>query len=85
MALRAGLRKGELIALKWGDVHFGESAEDPNRYILVQRNYSHGRFTTPKSKEARRVDLSKQLRETLLELRDGRLSEAYDESADRSW
>ena len=45
-ALRAGLRKGELIALKWGDIQFGESAEDSNRYILVQRNWSHGRFTT---------------------------------------
>jgi integrase len=72
-ALRAGLRKGELIALKWGDVQFGESAQDPNRYILVQRNYVQGRFTTPKSKKSRRVDLSKQLRAALLELRDGRL------------
>lgn len=44
-ALRAGLRKGELIALRWGDLQFGEGAEDPNRYILVQRNYSQGRFT----------------------------------------
>jgi integrase len=72
-ALRAGLRKGELIALKWGDVQFGESPQDPNRYILVQRNYSHGRFTSPKSKKSRRVDLSKQLRAALLELRDSRL------------
>ena len=73
MALRAGLRKGELIALKWGDIQFGESADDCNRYMLVQRNYSHGRFTTPKSKKSRRVDLSKQLRACLLELRDTRL------------
>ena len=75
-ALRAGLRKGELIALKWGDVQFGESAEDPNRYILMQRNYSHGRFTTPKSNKSRRVDLSKQLRATLIELRDAKLLSA---------
>jgi len=27
-ALRAGLRKGELIALQWGDVQFGESEAD---------------------------------------------------------
>jgi len=72
-ALRAGLRKGELIALKWGDIQFGESAEDPNRYILVQRNWSCGHFTSPKSKKSRRVDLSKQLRAALLELRDARL------------
>jgi integrase len=62
-ALRTGLRKGELIALKWGDIQLGQSPEDPNRYILVQRNYSHGRFTSPKSKKSRRVDLSKQLRQ----------------------
>ncbi len=72
-ALRAGLRKGELIALKWGDLQVGESSEDANRYILVQRNYSHGHFTTPKSKKSRRVDLSKQLRATLVEPRDEQL------------
>jgi len=75
-ALRAGLRKGELIALKWGDFQFGENAEDPNRYILVQRNYSHGRFVTPKSNKSRRVDLSKQLRAELIELRDAKLLSA---------
>ena len=77
MALRAGLRRGELVALKWGDIQFGESAEDPNRYLLVQRNYVYGEFTTPKSKKARRVDLSKQLRAALLELRDERLVQAF--------
>jgi integrase len=69
-ALRAGLRKGELIALIWGDVQFGESAEDANRFILVQHNYSCGRFTSPKSKKSRRVDLSKELRSVLIERRD---------------
>jgi integrase len=28
MALRAGLRRGELIALKWGDIQFGASEDD---------------------------------------------------------
>ena len=73
MALRAGLRKGELIAVKWGDIQFGSSEDDPNRYVLVQRNFVQGKFTTPKSKKSRRVDLSGQLRRTLLELRDTRL------------
>src|SRR5450759_952671 len=77
MALRAGLRRGELVALKWGDVQFGENEADTNRYILVQRNYVYRRFTSPKSKKCRRVDLSKQLRATLLKLRDKRLLEAY--------
>ena len=73
MALRAGLRKGELIAVKWGDVQFGSGEDDPNRYLLVQRNFVHGKFTTPKSKKSRRVDLSRELRTSLLELRDTRL------------
>jgi integrase len=76
-ALRAGLRRGELVALKWGDIQFGASEDDKNRYILVQRNYAEGRFTTPKSRKSRRVDLSKELRRTLLELRDKRLLEAF--------
>jgi integrase len=76
-ALRAGLRRGELIALKWGDLQFGENEADPNRYILVQRNHSQGEFTTPKSNKSRRVDLSRQLRSVLVELRDKRLLEAF--------
>jgi integrase len=66
MALRAGLRKGELLAVRWGDIQFGASDNDPNRYILVQRNYVHGRFTTPKSKKSRRVEMSRELRRVLL-------------------
>ena len=76
-ALRAGLRRGELVALKWGDIQFGASEDDPNRYILVQRNWVCGKFTSPKSKRSRRVDLSRQLREVLLELRDRRLLQAF--------
>jgi integrase len=76
-ALRTGLRRGEAIGLKWGDIHFGSGADDSDRYILVQRNYVNGRFTTPKSNKSRRVDLSRQLRNVLLELRDKRLLEAF--------
>lgn len=56
---------------------FGTTEEDPNRYILVQRNFVHGKFTTPKSKKSRRVDLSRELRRALLELRDKRMLEAF--------
>jgi integrase len=77
MALRAGLRKGELIAVKWGDIQFGTSDDDRNRYILVQRNFVRGKFTTPKSKKSRRVDLSRELRSVLLHLRDERMLEAF--------
>jgi integrase len=64
-ALRSGLRKGELIALKWGDVQFGESENDKNRFILVQRHDYMGHFGTSKTHECRRVDMSKQLRAVL--------------------
>jgi len=70
------LRKGELIALKWGDIQFGASANDQNRCIFVQRSYYRGRFTTPKGNRSRRVDLSKQLRTVLLELREKRMLDA---------
>jgi integrase len=64
---------GELIAVTWGDIQFGTSEDDPNRYILVQRNFVRGEFTTPKSKKSRRVDLSRELRRALMELRDKRM------------
>jgi len=76
-ALRAGLRRGEVVSLKWGDIQFGESEDDKNRYILVQRNHAEGQFTTPKSRKSRRVDLSKELRRTLLKVRDKRLLDAF--------
>jgi integrase len=73
MALRAGLRKGELLAVKWGDVQFGSCDDDPQRFLFVQGNFVHGEFTTTKSKKSRRVDLSRELRQVLLEMRDMRL------------
>jgi integrase len=79
-ALRAGLREGELAALMWGDIQFGESEDDRERYILVQRNYDRRwsrKMLTPKSKRSRRVDLSRELRRVLMELRDGRFVEAF--------
>ena len=44
-ALRSGLRKSELIALQWGDIQFGESADDKNLYFgaapLLQGAFRH--------------------------------------------
>jgi integrase len=74
VALRCGLRQGELIALRWSDIQLGADENDRNRYIFVQRNYSHGKFTTPKSRTSRRrVDISKQVRAVLAALKDQRL------------
>jgi len=77
-ALRAGLRLGELLALCWDDIQFGESADDPNRFILVRRNYTRGEFTTPKNHKPRRVDMSRELRRVLMGLRDAAEMKAFE-------
>jgi len=76
-AVRAGLRRGELVALQWGDIQFGGDADCSDRFILVQHNYVRREHTTTKSKKSRRVDLSRELRRVLVEFRDKRLLEAF--------
>ena len=77
IAVRSGLRRGELVALQWGDVQLGTDDHDSERFILVQHNYVRREHTTTKSKKSRRVDLSREVRRILVELRDERLLEAY--------
>jgi integrase len=77
MAVRTGLRRGELVALQWGDLQLGGDGDHSDRFILVQHNYVRREHTTTKSKKARRVDLSRELRRVLVDLRDKRLLEAY--------
>ncbi|MEM6551084.1 MAG: tyrosine-type recombinase/integrase [Planctomycetota bacterium] len=62
-AFQTGLRLSELFGLAWDDIDFAGHA------IEVRRGYSHGRFSTPKSRKGRRVDMSDQLAQTLLEHR----------------
>jgi len=77
VVLRAGLRRGEIVALQWGDIQFGADDTNTDRFIEVKRNYVYGRFTSPKSRRPRRVDLSAELRRTLLELQDDQLLKAF--------
>jgi integrase len=77
MAVRTGLRRGELVALQWGDLQLGGDADHSDRFILVQHNYVRREHTTTKSKKSRGVDLSRELRRVLIDLRDKRLLEAY--------
>lgn len=44
---------------------------------MVQHNYVRREHTTTKSKKSRRVDLSRELRPVLIELREKRLLEAF--------
>jgi integrase len=77
LAMRAGLRRGEIVALQWGDIQFGSEESDSNRFIEVKRNCVYGRFTSPKNRRSRQVDMSAELRRTLMEQRDARLLLAF--------
>jgi integrase len=59
LALRTGMRLGEILAVQWGDIDFG------GRFIEVRRNLVGGRVTTTKSTKRRRVDMSLKLTEAL--------------------
>ena len=59
LLLRTGMRIGEALALRWGDVDFNR------RFIHVQRGLSRKKIETPKGGKSRRVDMSQQLAETL--------------------
>lgn len=61
-----GLRRGELIALRWRDVLFDREA------IRVRASYSYGALTTPKSGRVRTVPMVPTVAEVLAQLRDRR-------------
>lgn len=63
-AVLSGLREGELLALRWGDIDLDTGT------IHVNRSYRKGRFTEPKSKYARRaVSIPSQLCDILRPLK----------------
>jgi len=49
MALSTGLRQGELLGLKWGDLDLGAGQ------VHVRRQFTHGKFAPVKTKHARRT------------------------------
>jgi integrase len=57
-----GLRRGELLALRWRDVDFASSA------IRVRASYAAGAVTTPKSGKVRSVPLAPEVAEVLAKL-----------------
>lgn len=60
LLVRTGLRIGEALSLKWGDIDFN------GRFIHVQRGLSRMKIQTPKNGKTRRVDMSPHLAETLM-------------------
>jgi integrase len=57
-----GLRRGELIALRWRDVDFGGSA------IRVRASFAGGALTTPKSGKVRSVPMAPEVAAALAKL-----------------
>ena len=56
---RTGVRIGEALGLKWGDIDF------QGRFIDVKRTYTKKRIAPTKSNNTRRVDMSLQLKKAL--------------------
>ena len=69
-AVRTGMREGELMGLRWGDVDFRSG------FIEVRQALVRRRITSTKTHKIRRVDLSPQLLEVLQRMKEIRELEA---------
>lgn len=67
---RTGMRLGELLGLRWGDIDWNSKS------VQVQRSFRHGKLTGTKTRKSRRVDMSDQLVEELRGLLTNRKKEA---------
>jgi integrase len=63
VALKTGMRQGELLALRWCDVDLEQAV------VRVRRSYSGGTLGTPKNRERRDVDLISDVVELLARMR----------------
>jgi integrase len=61
-AAMTGLRRGELIALRWRDIDF------PGQAVRVRANYSYGERVTPKSGKVRSVPMVPEVAQALARL-----------------
>jgi Site-specific recombinase XerD len=71
-AFRSGMRLGELLGLRLGDIDWH------GRFIEVKRAYKRGYMGPTKTGKARRVDISDHLAETLNRLYKRRIEEAME-------
>jgi integrase len=72
-AFRTGMRLGELLGLKWGDIDWN------HKFIRVERSYKRGEYNKTKTGRSRRVDMSDQLITVLRQLLTERKKEALKE------
>jgi integrase len=63
VALKTGMRMGEIFALRWTDVDLEEAV------VRVRRSYTGGQVGTPKNRERRDVDLLSDVVQLLRDLR----------------
>lgn len=66
VALKTGMRQGELVALRWGDVDLEQAV------VRVRSSYTGGTLGTPKNRERRDVDLISDVVELFGRLREDR-------------
>ena len=72
-AALTGLRRGELVALRWRDIDFS------GQLIRVRVSFTEGGLTTPKSGKVRAVPMAPQVAEALARLADREHFTADDE------
>jgi len=79
LLLDAGLRVGEAVGLTWGGIVWGTDDADPTRALIIDRSRPRGGpVSTTKSARARRVALSRRLRDALAELYRARFEPGPD-------
>ena len=61
VAIFTGMRKGEILALRWEDINWESSI------IVVRRNYTHGKLSRPKTNQIRRIKIPRKLKLILRE------------------
>ena len=59
LALKTGMRQGELLALRWGDIDLEQAV------VRVRRSFTGGTVGTPRNRERRDVDLISDVVEVL--------------------
>ena len=75
LLLRTGMRIGEAVALRPGDLDFN------SKFIEVRRSFVKGKLSSPKSGKVRRIDMTAQLAEVLKD----HLTERKREALKRGW
>ncbi len=73
LAVECGLRLGEIVGLKWGDIEWGAHHSDPCRRLILRHTRSRGDKTSPlKSGFQREPHISTRLQHALRKLKRSR-------------